>query len=159
MIEVDSSLLRRFWEKVDKSNLGGCWEWTAHFSGGYGQLRVKVDGKWTYRNANRISWVIHYSDIPDGLFVCHKCDNQKCVNPEHLFLGTPQDNMTDKINKGRSHQRGKHWSHVLNAADIETIIDLRAKGLTHKAIADQFRVSRSNVTYILNRKTSQQVAR
>lgn len=156
MIELDSSLLRRFWAKVDKHGPNGCWEWTAHFSGGYGRLTAKVDGKWKHQNANRLSWLIHYSDIPEGLFVCHKCDNQKCVNPEHLFLGTPQDNMTDKMNKGRGYVGDQHWNRKLCAADIEGILTLRDQGLTHQAIADRFSVSRSNVSYILKRKTWKQ---
>lgn len=159
MIEVDGSLIRRFWSKVDKSNLGGCWEWTAHFSGGYGRLCTRVDGKWKHQNVHRLSWVIHYSDIPDGLFVCHKCDNKKCVNPEHLFLGTPADNMHDKMKKGRDVSNGTYANSRLTAGDVLKVFELREQGLTHQQIADQFQLSRPSITYLLNRKTHQRVAR
>jgi hypothetical protein len=159
MIEVTSSLLRRFWAKVDKSNLGGCWEWTASYASGYGSFSVPIDGKWRQRNANRISWLIHYSEIPDGLFVCHRCDNKKCVNPEHLFLGTPEDNMLDKMNKHRDYRHGTYVNSKVTADDVLKVFALREQGLTHQQIADQFSMSRPAITNILSRKTHQRVAR
>lgn len=159
MIEVDGSLLRRFWAKVDKSTLGGCWEWTAAYSNGYGAFSVKTEGKWRMRQAARISWLIHYSDIPDGLFVCHKCDNKKCVNPEHLFLGTPEDNMLDKMNKGRDYRDGTYVNSKLTADGVLKVFALREQGLTHDQIAEQFSMSRPAITNILSRKTHQRVSR
>ena len=88
----------RFWAKVDKSE--GCWEWTASlFSAtGYGQFALTSTKPET---AHRMAWVLTNGDITDGLFVLHKCDNRKCCNPDHLFLGTHQDNITDMCQKGR----------------------------------------------------------
>lgn len=87
----------RFWMKV-KSSKDGCWEWIGGcFTRGYGCFS---SGRRT-RQSHRVSWMIHNGAIPDGMFVCHSCDNPKCVRPSHLFLGTAMDNKRDSINKGR----------------------------------------------------------
>lgn len=89
----------RFWEKVDKS--GGCWLWTAGiYKDGYGQFQYKLK----MVAAHRYSWELHFGEIPEGLQVLHKCDTRNCIRPEHLFLGTNQDNVDDKVSKGRQHK-------------------------------------------------------
>lgn len=87
----------RFWTSVKSS--AGCWEWMKGRSDerGYG-VTADVGRK---LQAHRASWELHYGPIPEGLFVCHKCDNPPCVRPDHLFLGTHLDNMRDMIAKGR----------------------------------------------------------
>ena len=96
------SLDKRFWEKVDKSGGDdGCWEWIAgKYPNGYGMFALK---RQVVRCAHRVAWMLTHGDIPDGLFVLHKCDNRSCVNPSHLFLGTHKQNMQDMVNKGRNH--------------------------------------------------------
>lgn len=90
-----------FWKRVDKENgpvhpvHGKCWIWVGclYKGSGYGQFRNM--------RAHRFSYSMCCGVVPDGLFVLHKCDNPPCVNPSHLFIGTPLDNMTDKMVKGR----------------------------------------------------------
>jgi hypothetical protein len=78
----------------------GCWEWTGFYTGKYGAFRIGGKGGRDIR-AHRLSWVIQNGPIPPGMFICHQCDNPRCVNPDHLFVGTPQDNVDDMHAKGR----------------------------------------------------------
>ncbi len=92
------SLAERFWRKVQKTP--GCWNWTGVKNGRYGQIRVPRQKRKMY--AHRLSWMLTYGPIPKELLVLHHCDNPKCVNPAHLFLGTDRDNHLDCLRKGRS---------------------------------------------------------
>lgn len=93
-------LKERFWSNVEKFD-EGCWEWTAAKNNeGYGLTSHNGQLQLTHR----LSWEMHYGPVPDGLFVCHHCDNPLCVRPEHLFTGTNGDNMKDMYKKGRRKQ-------------------------------------------------------
>jgi DNA-binding XRE family transcriptional regulator len=126
--------------------------WKTDFScirGGY--PKISVEGK--IKLVHRVMYELHFGEIPPGMYVCHTCDNRKCVNPDHLFLGTPQDNMDDMKNKGRSRKGSQHGRAKLNEEQVLEIKRLLAeKDLTHEKIAKRFGVSRQTITHIKNGK-------
>ena len=118
----------RFWSFVDKRGADECWEWTSYRDQcGYGILSVK--GKPMV--ASRLSYELHYGDIPVGMKVCHKCDSPPCQNPNHLFLGTDADNMADRDRKSRQ-ARGERTNHnVLTEQQVREI-----KSLPHMTVRE-----------------------
>lgn len=93
-------LKERILERVIKTN--SCWEWTGpKDKDGYGMLAVIENGRRVTRRAHRLSFREWSGNLPPQLFVLHSCDNPSCVNPDHLRLGTPQDNANDKMARGR----------------------------------------------------------
>lgn len=99
-------LKRFFWKRVVPLPGNACWEWQAGLSTKprrYGNISVYFGKEIGIKCflAHRASWIIHHGPIPDGMQVCHKCDNPLCVRPDHLFLGTQSDNIQDAIAKGR----------------------------------------------------------
>lgn len=139
--------VERFWSKVKKSQ--GCWEWTAYVNPkGYGEVRFRGRA----RLAHRVSWFLEHGAEPTGL-VCHHCDNPRCVNPEHLFVGTHADNTADMIAKGRE-PRGERGGHAkLTEADVLGIRRRYQAGERERTLAREFGVDAVTVNNLLSGST------
>lgn len=173
-----TDVITRFWAKVSKTDT--CWLWTACTTHrGYG--RLQVDGHALL--AHRIAYALAYAPPPNDMLVCHHCDNPTCVRPDHLFLGTPLDNRTDCIRKGRNPTGDQHWArvkpdhlargaqsgactmperrprgekHGMARLTIEQVRDIRRRfdcGESSHHIALDYPVTQQNIISIIQRKT------
>jgi hypothetical protein len=135
--------MTRFWAKIadDKRD---CWEWIGSTSppSGYGQ--INIDRR--LHLAHRVSWTLFRGPIPKGAYVCHRCDNPRCVRPDHLFLGSQRDNIGDAVSKRRNAR------HKLDEGAVIEIRRLYAEGLTQEAIGKLHGIDHTMVSRIILRK-------
>lgn len=143
----DEKFINRFFSNIDVTD--SCWIWSGHVTqNGYGQIKYKSKGL----GAHRVSYQIHKGPIPEGLYVCHSCDNPSCVNPDHLWLGTHTDNMRDMYAKGRQRSnpvRGHdNRSSKLTEAQVVYIKQQLRLGVKQRTLAIQYNVSDAAIHYI-----------
>ena len=146
------TLQERFEAKFVKSD--GCWEWGAgKVLDGYGHFSIAG----VAQRAHRVAYQLYVGEIPEGMCVCHHCDNPGCVNPSHLFLGTTADNMRDRENKGRGirpmNTGEKHGHSKLTEAQV---IEIRAKHSSGARVVDlakEFGVAHQTISKIVHRRT------
>jgi len=139
---------RRFAEKVTVRD-GRCWEWVGSVgSDGYGQIGISG----LNRRAHRMSYIIHNGAIPEGMFVCHTCDNRRCVNPDHLYAGTHGDNMKDRAARGRTRAPvGVRNGHAkLTPGKVRSLRKMVASGVPQHQIAAHFGVHQSSVSKVIH---------
>lgn len=152
------TIAQRFWSRVKLPDMIGtneCWEWMGSRSAnGYGRFNPKHGAKCL---AHRFMYELVIGPIPDGMFVCHSCDNPPCCNPSHLFAGTPQDNMDDMENKGRRVSPDMSGSKNPRARVSEgMVIEMRRlykSGTRIKELCNMFNLSFSATSHIVNRYT------
>lgn len=149
--EYVASLKLRLHEKSRWN--GQCQEWTGFIHpSGYGKTMIRGRKNMA---VHRLSWLIHIGNIPEGMNVCHHCDNPLCFRPEHLFLGTIQDNVTDKMKKKRHNTaRGDKSPHSkLREFQVREIFALKNSGVTSYDLTQRYNISASVIRSIWN-KTS-----
>lgn len=144
----EHTLLKRFWENVKVGQENECWEWQgAKTEAGYGVIWWRDELRYTHR----ISLELKGEVIPPRYHACHRCDNPACVNPGHLFVGSPRDNMLDKVSKGRQAFGEKHPNAILTDAEIIIIRQMAEDGVFFSDIARTFDVSESHISRIVAR--------
>lgn len=148
-LNTDRPIAERFWEKVEKT--AGCWLWTGQkHPQGYGFLDIKnSSNKRVVLIASRVIWEWENGPIPDGMQVCHSCDNPPCVNPAHLFLGTNQDNIDDKVAKGRQMKGEAVPNSIVTEAEVIEMRRRHAAGEMQKDLAVEFGISRPTMSNII----------
>ena len=147
------SASERFQEKIQKTD--GCWLWTGGVFqvSGYGQFNPDTGPGHVPVAAHRFSWELFCGPIPDGLDVLHRCDVRRCVRPDHLFLGTHQANMDDKVAKDRQVKGEAVNTARLTAADIPVIRRRFAAGESSRALARQYGVSKTSILRLARRRS------
>lgn len=145
---VARSEVDRFWELV-RQDPTGCWEWQGgYYVTGYGRFAPQ---QYAQYRAHRYMWSVIYGAIPPGRWVLHRCDNRRCVRPDHLFLGDRQDNVDDAVAKGRVRRREQHGMAKLTQAKADEIRQRASRGETQTALAVQFGVCRTTIHRVLHR--------
>ena len=156
--------IERIQSGVEIDSDTGCWVWQGAKKGKYmqyGHLTVgsRTDGSRRTMSAHRYSYEIYNGKIPNGLFVLHKCDNPPCVNPDHLFLGTHQDNVDDREKKGRNNTSGISLSgedHPYSILTLDNVGYIRRSCLKRgdiTRIAKELGVNRKTISDVVNFKT------
>lgn len=148
--QIPKSPIKTIKELFDESYMpipeAGCWLWTGSFFK-YGYGRININGK--HFRAHRLSWIIHKGQIPEGMRVCHKCDTPSCVNPDHLFIGTDQDNYDDAVKKGRINKNFENNPNAkLTWEKVEKIRILCRQGVLQKNIGKLFDVTQTAISSI-----------
>lgn len=142
----------RFWKYVEETEK--CWLWKGAVKpNGYGHFNWRASWKKPIQmGAHRASWIIHFGPIPEGMYVCHKCDVKNCVRPDHLFLGTAVDNMQDCVRKGRIASGDKLPQTKLNHQKARFIRGFVKKRGDQTRVSKLLNISRRAVSFVVNGK-------
>jgi hypothetical protein len=149
-----------FWSKVERRPRDECWPWLAsRRMNGYGQIHFQRKGLL----AHRVAWTLTNGPIPDGLCVCHRCDNPACCRPDHLFLATNADNSADMVAKRRQNTtepfnraRGERSGRAkLSDPEVADLRRLYAEGVGPKILSERFGISRTHVHRIVSHEYRQ----
>jgi len=145
---LDDSLVGRFLASFEQRGADECWLWAkSTVPKGYGQIKLTGQRRQTY--AHRVAYEWAKGPIPPHKQVCHTCDNPRCVNPAHLFVGTASDNLQDMKRKGRHLYGVKNSQSVLTDQKVKEILALSKVGVTQMDLAGRYGVSQGTISKIV----------
>lgn len=141
------SMENKFWSFVDKKDTNNCWEWKGIlYKQGYGRFYHHSTSE---RKAHRISFIIHFGEILKEVVICHRCNNRKCVNPNHLYSGTHMDNMKDLQNsnilKGENNPASKLTEDII----LKIRNEYKSKKISMYSMANKYDVSQTLISKII----------
>lgn len=147
-----------FWARVDIRGEDECWPWTRTPSQKYGKYNLMTDDGWKLVSAHRMAYELANGSIPNGMYVCHSCDNPRCCNPAHLWTGTNSDNQIDSVAKGRfrggppiSRCGTEHHSNKLSEAQVFDIRREFDSGASQRDLVAKYGVNKSMIHKIVRR--------
>jgi hypothetical protein len=152
------SLEDRFFDGIGQKQPNGCIPWAKSVRNGWHGQIGKGGHACGMLVASRVAYDLMVGHIPDGMHVLHRCDNPRCVNPTHLFLGTQTDNMADKTAKGRQRKGEQCYQAKLTADAVREIRARAAAGEGQESISREFKVSKATVCMVVKRKRWAHVA-
>jgi hypothetical protein len=141
---------KRFDDFILPEPNSGCWLFEGGEENWGGYCRIEINGK--RESVHRVAYARYLGPIPPGMCVCHRCDVRCCVNPDHLFLGTTQENTADRMRKGRE-ARGERQG--LAKLTPHQVWEIRQSDLSGRALARQYQVDRATIRSVVKRKTWQ----
>ena len=164
------TILERLLQRISVNHETGCWFWTGCCNrSGYGMITISSKLCKIVSYVHRVMWEEKFGKIPDGLYVCHHCDNPPCINPDHLFLGTHQDNMDDGKKKGRFASGERHYqfghperffrgeNNGMSKLTEQDVRDIRRKfkvpGILLRHLAEEYKVHLRTIQNVVNYNT------
>lgn len=160
-MDIPEKVLQRFWRYTEKRD--GCWRWNGtRAPNGYGMLFVdnlvsQVRSRRTM-SAHRFSYLLHYGGLPEGMYICHKCDVKDCVNPDHLYAGTPKQNIQDTLERGQYPRGERNGRAKLTAIQVKMARILYDAGMgTYADLAKAYGVNTASMCSAIRGTTWKQV--
>lgn len=146
VLQIDKETIARFWNKVAPKDKHGCMDWLGtKQKSGHGTFNDHT-GTGRQVRAHRFSYILHFGEIPEGMCVLHKCDRGQCVAPDHLFLGTQDDNMKDMAKKKRSCLGSRNGQSKLTEKQVKEIRNINYSDMKRQEIADLYGITANHVT-------------
>ena len=149
---MDNRIVNRFWQNVNVGGSDDCWNYKKSLRRGYGHFSMTHD---TARSAHRFAWLITSGEIPDGMYVCHKCNNKSCCNPAHLYLADDKQNRSDAVRDGLyavGERNGLSKLTEQKILEIRALDRERPQRGTRAWLAGIYGVSDTLISHICNRK-------